>query len=257
VPETYDIAQLGLREDSEVQALLLRCADIESRRYRDGEFLMREGEDSSDLFIILDGACVVERPAEAPGAPASILATINVNPEHPAILGEMAYFGTQRRSASVRSVGSTHTLCLHPHHIEIIVEAFPGLLRLIFRQFTQRLLESNQTLKEMQARLSLTASRRMGSPGEVLFTQGEPASTLFQLVVGEVRLEGEGISRNVGPEDLNQGFLDLEDYLKGDLHCVTATVEQMAFLVTVDANQREIVVRNQPGLVLDLLRQKA
>jgi len=254
VPEAYDIAQLDLKPSSEIHALLRQCPDIEPRRYRDGEFLMVEGEESSDLFIILEGACVVERPGSTPP---SILATLTADPENLVILGEMAYFGTQRRSASVRSAGCTHTLCLHPHHIEIIVEEFPALLQIIFRQFTQRLLEANQALKDLQARFSMAPEKRMASPGEVLFSRGEPASTLFQLVVGEIRLEGDGKSEVVTAEGLPQGFLDLGPFLAGGEHPATATVESMAFLVAVDAAHRQAVVRTCPELVLKCLEGRA
>jgi CRP-like cAMP-binding protein len=256
VPEAYDIAPLGLKETSEILVLLGQCADIEPRRYREGEFLMTEGEESSDLFIVLDGACVVERPGPTPGASPSILATLTAEPENPAIFGEMAYFGTQHRSASVRSVGNTYTLCLHPHHIEIIVEGFPALRKLIFRQFTQRLLEANQSLMEMHARFAMAPERRMASPGEVLFTAGEPARTLFQLVVGGIRLETAGQVEIVTAEGLPQGFLDLEVFLTQGAHRTTATVESMAFLVAVDAAHREAVVRTCPELILDLLQRR-
>lgn len=257
MPEVYDIAQLGLGDHSEIRELLAQCSDIEARRYRDGEFLMREGEESSDLFIILDGACVVERPGAGPGAPPSILATISADPLNPAILGEMAYFGTQRRSASVRSAGCTHTLCLNSRHIETIVESFPGLLKLIFRQFTQRLMEANQTLKEMQARFTMAAQRRMANAGERLFTEGEAASSLFQLVIGAVRLESGGEVTLATPESLPRGFLDFEAFLSQGRHRATATVEGSAFLVVVDGTCREAVVRSCPELVLECWRQRA
>lgn len=255
VPEAYDIAQLGLKESSEINALLRQCADIEPRRFRDGEFLMQEGEESSDLFIILEGACVVERPGAVPGAPSLILATMTADLENPAILGEMAYFGTQRRSASVRSVGCTHALCLHPHHIEIIVEGYPTLLKIIFRQFTQRLLESNQSLKDMQARFAMAPERRMASAGEVLFSCGEPASTLFQLVMGEIRLEWPDHSQIVGPEALSEGFLELGPFLRQQPQQCTAIVESAAFLVAIDAIHREAFARSYPRVVLTCLEQ--
>jgi len=253
VPEAYDIALLGLKDPSEIHALLGQCSDIEPRRYRDGEFLMREGEESSDLFIILEGACVVERPGASPEAPPVVLATLTAAPDNLAILGEMAYFGTQRRSASVRCVGSTHTLCLHPHHIEVIVEGFPSLLKLIFRQFTQRLLESNQALKNLQAKFSMAFERRLANPGDVLFREGELAGTLYQVVLGEIRLERPGRVDMVGPEDLTEGFLELGPFLRGQPHGCTAVVESAAFLIGVAAKHREAVVRSYPQLVVDCL----
>jgi len=253
VPEPFDIARLGLDKASEIHALLERCPDIEPRRYKDGESLMREGEESLDLFIVLDGAYVVERPAERPGDPAMLLALVSVDPGNPSIVGEMAYFGAQPRSASVRCSGRTHALCLRPNHIETIVESFPGLLKIIFRQFAHRLAETNQALKSLQDRLSMPAGRRMASAGERLFSAGDPASTLFQLVFGEVRLDDASGSRILKPEDLPEGFLELASFLKGEAFHSSAIVEGSSMVVTVEAAHRETFVRNFPRLVLECL----
>ena len=48
-------------------------------------------------------------------------------------------------------------------------------------------------------------------------------------------------------------FLELESYLRGRPHGTTATVEETAFLVAIDAGHREAVLRGYPGLVLGIL----
>ncbi|WP_005034419.1 cyclic nucleotide-binding domain-containing protein [Holophaga foetida] len=253
MPDTFDVSHFNLDEGTELPALLSQCPDIEPRVYRDGEYLMREGEESQELFIVLDGAYVVARAPEVRRAQPTILATVTVDPCLPSIVGEMAYFGTQRRSASVRSSGRTLALCLKQHHIEVIVEQFPALLRIIFRQLAQRLIETNDNLKDLQSRFSLAPEKRMADAGDVLFSAGEPADKLFQLVMGEVRLEGEEGSRLVRPDDLPHGLLELEAYLRKRPHRVSATVEGMAFVLVVDADRREAVVRSYPQLALGLL----
>ena len=155
----------------------------------------------------------------------------------------------------MRSVGCTHTLCLHPHHIEIIVAEFPALLQLIFRQFTQRLLEANQALKELRGRFAMAPERRMAGAGDVLFRAGERADTLFQVVFGEIRLEGpEGVSL-VGPEGLPEGFLEPGPFLRNQVQRCTAIAEGSAFLVALSAEHKEALVRSYPGVVLRCLEQ--
>lgn len=253
MPEKYDISYLDLPEEMEIPALVRQCPDIEPRLYREGEYLMREGEESQDLFIVIEGAYVVARGPEVAKAAPTILATVVVEPGQPSIVGEMAYFGTQRRSASVRCVGRTLALCMGRQHIDAIVEHFPGLLKVIFRQFSQRLIETNDSMKELQSRFSLDPERRMANGGDVLFTAGDPADKLFQIVMGEIRVDGDDGSRVVKPNDLPQGFLEFGTFLKSGRYSVTATVESMAFVLVVDADKRNAVVRSYPQLALELL----
>ena len=51
----------------------------------------------------------------------------------------MAYFGAQHRTATVRAVGSRQALHLKPTHLDAIMAGFPGLARILCRQFTTRL----------------------------------------------------------------------------------------------------------------------
>jgi len=254
MPDSYDIRHLDLPESTEIPALMRLCPDIEARVYREGEYLMREGEESQEIFVILDGAYVVARGPEIAKAAPTILATVTVDPSQPSIVGEMAYFGSSRRSATVHSCGRTLALCLRPEHIDAIVENLPGLLKLIFRHLSQRLIETNATVQELQSRFALAPERRMLQGGEILFSAGDTAGRLFQVVMGEVRLEGPGGSRHVKADELPQGFLDFGPFLAGGRHAVTATVEGAAFVLVVDAANREAVVRSYPQMALGLLR---
>ncbi len=56
-----------------------------------------------------------------------------------AIVGEMAYLGGQRRTASVRARTECHVLVLNPEHLETVMARFPMLTRVICRQFALRL----------------------------------------------------------------------------------------------------------------------
>jgi len=253
MPDAFDPAQLGLEEDSEILRLLAEFPEIEPRRYRDGEFLVRQEDDSQEVFLVLKGAFAVERTSDRPGAAPALLAAILCDPDKPAIVGEMAYLGAQRRSASVRSSGGSLVLCLSPAHVDAIIAGFPGLTRAICAQFSRRLKETNGTLCELQARFATGAQPRVAAPGEVLFRQGETARTLFQVMTGRIRLEGEGGVELLGPDQLPDGFLELESYLRGRPHGTTATVEETAFLVAIDAGHREAVLRGYPGLVLGIL----
>jgi len=257
MPDPFDPAQLGLEDGSEILRLLNEFPEIEPRRYRDGEYFVKQNEDSQEVFLVLKGAFVVERAPDRPGSQPAILATTLCDLEKPAIVGEMAYFGSQRRSASVRSSGGSLTLCLKPEFVDAIIKAYPGLTRAICAQFSWRLRETNRSLCELQARFATGAKSHVASEGELLFSAGQPADRLFQLVTGCVRLERGGHAETFGPDQLPEGFLELASFLRGGTHAATATAEGGAFLVAIEATHREAIVRGYPGLVLQLLAHPA
>jgi CRP-like cAMP-binding protein len=253
MPEPFDPAASPLAVHPEVAEFLARNPDLEGLKFRDGEFLVKEGEESQDIFILLAGGLVVERAPALPGAPPVILACLSPE-EGVAIVGEMAYLGHLRRTASVRSAGMSEVLRLAPRHIDRILEGYPMLTRVICMQFSRRLQETLQSLSRLQARFALTPNRRVAQDGDVLFTRGAESLELHQLMAGTVRLEGDGWTRTVTPETTPQGFLDLEDFLRGGPRGCTGTVEGMAFLAVIGAQDREAVVSCFPGLALAALR---
>lgn len=252
MPESFEITGLESARTGEIQQLLARCPDIEPCRYREGELLIQEGEEGRDLFIVLKGAFTVEHPPLAPGGPPVMLAAIMCEDE-PVIVGEMAYFGAQRRTASVRSSGASFALRLRPAHVDIIIGEFPMLTRIICQQFTRRLKETNEMLRGFQERFALGAERTLVSSGEALFRQGEPASRIHQLLVGRVRLERDGGSNILSPEDLPGGFLEPGPFLRGQAQEATAIAEGDVLLATIEDARREAFVRCYPELALNLL----
>jgi CRP-like cAMP-binding protein len=158
-----------------------------------------------------------------------------------------------RRSASVRSSGLSRALRLQPAHIDRVLDGFPELTRVICRQFSKRLQETDRSLRDLQARFALNPKRRMAQAGELLFSAGEPAAALFQLMAGSVRVERNGEAQVLSAEQLPMGLLEPEAYLRGGAHAASATVEGMAFLAEIPATDRAAVVRCFPELVLGIL----
>lgn len=253
MPEACDLALLALPEASELRRLCTRCPDIEALRFREGECFIREGEEDRDVYLVLDGAFVVEKAPAEPGGRPAMLAGVSCEPGAPVFVGEMAYLGTGLRSASVRSSGSSHALRLRGEHVDAILEGFPGLTRALCRQFAERLRETSGALRELQGRFDLGARPRMASAGDCLFRAGEPAGELFQLVAGELELEGPSGSRTVTPEALPGGFLEPGPFLAGGPQACTVSVRTQAFLFAVPAARREAFLRCHPEVALALL----
>ncbi len=253
MPEPFDPQASPIPLPPDVEAFLRTQPGIEPLAYRDGEFLVREGDAARDLFVLVDGALVVER-APLPPATAPVVVACLTSEEGLAIVGEMAHLGTQRRSASVRSSGFSRVLRLEPAHLDAILDACPALTRVICRQFSRRLRETLEALSAFQARFALDPARRMAQDGEVLYRAGEAAGGLHQLLAGAVRLEGPGGVRTVTPEHLPGGFLDLAPYLREGPRPDTAVVDGMAFLSCFAPGDRETVVRCFPREALLTLR---
>lgn len=159
MPVPFDLAGLGIGDDSEYLKLLERCPDIRLARYDDGEYLTREGDSTREIFIILKGACVVEvntvrRGGRAPNALATVLSDLR----NPSFVGEMAYLGGGFRSASVRASGGTFAFVLKPAHLDILMAEFPLFTRILCRQFAARLAEANGALRECQEQRAIDIS---------------------------------------------------------------------------------------------------
>lgn len=102
------------------------------RRYDDGERLFDEGDDSSDLFIILRGAVEVTRM----GSEGSVLlATLGAEE----ILGEMSHFDDEPRSATARARGATDTLVFSRENFELIFQLHPKWTERIVVGLSRRL----------------------------------------------------------------------------------------------------------------------
>jgi CRP-like cAMP-binding protein len=251
MPDSLDPAALDLASDPELGPLLAACPDIEVLRFRDGELLVVEGEDSQDLYIVRRGGLVVEKAQ--PDGTMRPLAHLQCSEEAPCIIGEMAYFGARRRTATVRAVGSCQALHLRPAHLDAIMAGFPGLTRILCRQFTTRLKEANEELRELRTRFDLAPERRMVGAGETIYAAGAPAGAVFQLVLGTVRIVDAQGSRVLHSDDLVGGFLGLRAYLLGLPQGETAVAEEPCFLAVIGAGQREAFLRCYPAEALAAL----
>lgn len=252
MPETYDLKNIKLPEDSEFHALTAQCPDIAAIRFADGEYLIREGEDCLDIFLVLRGSFVVEQAGAGPGpqAPCAV-AIVTCTAEEPQFVGEMAYLGQGRRSASVRASMAVFTLKMEPKHLDVVIGRFPMLTRVLCGEFTRRLKETTEALTGFQDGIRIHAEQVFARPGQAIFEQGQPADKLYQLVDGAVVRTAQGKSATLRPDDLPQGFLDAGAYFADGKHEATVKAEGGAILVAIDRGSKLAVVRRFPKLLLD------
>ena len=248
--QPFDLAQLGLAEDSELAGLLRTYPDIEPLRFGDEETLVAPGDDAHDIFLVVRGTVVVEPPD---GAARQELAILEATPDAPIFVGEMAYLDAGDRSARVRSALNSFALRLRPAHIDAIIAGYPLFTRVLCREFARRLRQTGARLAELHRLHALPGETMNVAAGELLFTAGMPADRLYQLLDGRVSLTAaSGAEETVrpGPEGT---LLAAEDFLRARAWSATATASTACFVVCSPAEARLAVIRRFPALAAGLL----
>jgi len=248
MPKPFDIAQLNVME-TEIPKLLEVCSDACLLRYDDGEYLFCEDDETTEVYAILRGAFVVEQKSGAAGLQA--IATHHNEEDNPCFVGEMAYLGAGARTASVRSSGVTYALQLKPSHLEVIIEKFPNFTRILCQQFSARLKEANDELKEIVATNAVPVAQVDVKTGEAIVSQGETADKLYQLIWGDLQWEQDG---QPVPGRPVMDFIEPDSYFCDQPYPVTVRAKTAACLVAIEKTTKEAVVRNYPQLILKLFK---
>ena len=150
MPQRFDLDTIKTKALDEIGQMVDRFPDITPLLFQKGETLIQEGDQGEEVFIVLDGMFEVEQAPLRPGDAPTHLVRVACDLESFSIIGEMAYLGDQRRTATIRAVLPTHCLRLTPAHIDAIIEGFPMLTRVICRQFALRLREANDALRPVR-----------------------------------------------------------------------------------------------------------
>lgn len=116
----------------------------EDRTFRDGEFVVRQGEASDSAYLILDGAAEVV--VEFGGA-ASVVATLGPSE----VFGEIAMLCETPRSASVRASGEMRTLMFEREGMLRLLREFPEMAIEMSRSLAQRLERTTMELARLRA----------------------------------------------------------------------------------------------------------
>lgn len=264
MPEPFELDTVPIPEDSEIPALLAACTGAAPLRFADEEYLIRADEEALDVYLLIRGSCLVQHPGAEKGR-GNELAVVEATPEAPVFLGEMAYFrapesaasspGGAWRTASVRSAMTSWTLRLAPRHLDLIIERFPTMTRILCRQFTHRLREANELARHFQEILHLPFEQCFLQPGQTLFEAGAPADRLFQLVHGAVAEERDGVRSGIeaSPDPAAPVFLGVRPYFAGATYAATVCAASGAILLAFGPGAKAAVIRNHPALALNLL----
>ena len=111
-----------------------------TRRYHAGEHIFKWGDLSSELYVILEGEVRIHRDD---GLQQVTLAKLGPS----SVMGEMAPFTDQPRSAGAQATVTTVTRVLRKDRLKAILHEHPEVLLEVIRNLSQRLVVANEQLE--------------------------------------------------------------------------------------------------------------
>jgi len=189
--------------------------------------------------LVIEGAFNVEQGGDQ--LPLTTISSHCIENAEPCFVGEMAYFGNGVRTASVRCSGTTYVLELKPKHLEIILRRLPTFTQILCRQFTQRLKEANDILRELTAADSMQVEHVNFNSGEVIITQGSKADKLHLLIFGELEWLRDGELIDAAPI---MDFIEPVAYFSDTAHFLTVRATGPTMTACTESADREAVIRN-------------
>ncbi len=105
------------------------------RNYTAGETLCCEGDDGTELFLILKGSVEASRKGQ-------VLGTSSEGE----LIGEMAVLEGKPRSATVKALSDTVTLALNREHFQMIFQLHPSWTWKLLEAFSHRIAHSYQLM---------------------------------------------------------------------------------------------------------------
>ncbi len=126
--------------DSALEALAMRG---QHRRYAPGEVLMRQGDASQVMHVVLSGRVRVDR--EDSGGEKVLLAELGANE----VVGEMGVLDHGPRSATVTAIEATETLELHATAIAVVLIQHPAVAATLLRTLSRRLRGADELVEQL------------------------------------------------------------------------------------------------------------
>ncbi len=125
-------------------ALATELADsVEVMQFKDGDVLITEGAEDTDVYLILDGALDIWIRGKKMGQRTS-----------GNTVGEMAAIQPgQRRSATVRCVGDVTVAKLRETELERLAGKYPEIWHQLARELSRRLLERNRMVARAREKI--------------------------------------------------------------------------------------------------------
>lgn len=130
---------------------------MQSRKLKDGETLIEQGQSNDTMFVVAEGALAVERTTS--GGDELVLHVLKVGD----LAGEMGFIDGSEHSATLRAKGDTTVVCLQRSALESILRPKPelvyGIMRGVVRTVHRILREMNLQYVELNNYITKTHGR--------------------------------------------------------------------------------------------------
>ena len=149
------------------------------RTFEPGEIIFSEGDDSREMFVVLEGVVEVVKPSPRGGEVK--LATL----ERGEFLGEMSLLESLPRSATARAVGAVRLLSIHPGGFLLKIRRDPTFAFEIMQSLSRRIRVTNEALmKAMSHGETSVESLRQIIQGSEFDNHSESPSAAIPAVSG-------------------------------------------------------------------------
>lgn len=118
----------------------------QSKTYKAGEVIIREGEENRDLFILSQGTLEVSVEDEA-----KQIVVSEITP--PEILGEISFLNGTPRTATVSAKTDVEIYILSYEKVKQEMSEIPTWFRLVLLAFTSRMKSCDEKIKEYDQRI--------------------------------------------------------------------------------------------------------
>jgi CRP-like cAMP-binding protein len=119
--------------DLSINELAAVASATEEASFAEGATVFREGERGDTLFLVLDGEVAVIKDCNVEKA----IELDNIGPGD--YFGDMALFGDDRRSATIRVTKAARFLILHKQELQEIVREYPQIALHVCRVLSMRI----------------------------------------------------------------------------------------------------------------------
>jgi CRP/FNR family cyclic AMP-dependent transcriptional regulator len=120
---------------------------MDAKRIKAGEFIFKEGERPQAIYLIRAGTVSIQREYQSAGGKETVeLARVTENE----LMGEMAFFDRQERSASAVAVTDVDVLELDFESLDKVYLAVPDYMKMVMATIVARFRKANDRIRELQ-----------------------------------------------------------------------------------------------------------
>lgn len=126
------------KKEAGIREVTMRSSEL-GKVYQDGEIIVRQGEPGASMYVIQKGKVEILHEQQGNQIRLSVLSDGDV-------FGEMALFGTEPRSATVRAIGEVRALTIDKKTFLRRIHEDPSLAFRILQKMSQRIRQMDSDL---------------------------------------------------------------------------------------------------------------